>query len=406
MNLKSVVTADDMRLLARAALPKIAFDFIDGGVEDEDCLQSNRDSYRRYHLSPRYLVDVSKRDQSVDIFGTRYASPIGISPMGIAGFFRPGADLMLAHAAAAANVPYIMSSSACDSIERAMAIAPETTWFQIYGTKNPAIVEDFVRRAAELKVKVLALTIDTPILGGRERNVRNGFTRPIKLTPGIVLQGLSRPRWTLDFLKHGGVPMMENWLPYSEKKDANSVADLFGSQTPAPAQTWEVLRTIRKLWQGPLLVKGVLHPGDAATCAAAGADGIIISNHGGRQLDRAPAPLDVLPRIRDTVGKDMVLIVDGGVRRGSDVVIARCLGADLCTFGRPAMFAVAGAGQPGAEKLLQIMQRQIDMILTQIGCASFRDLGLHCLTGFEATGETALPAPAPKPHKLPTAATR
>jgi (S)-mandelate dehydrogenase len=379
MKLDAVVTAEDMRGLARSALPRIAFDFIDGGIMDEEGLAENRAAFRRHRLVPRYLVDVSRREQTVEIFGHRYASPIGISPMGIAGFFRPNADLMLARAAAEANIPYIMSSASCDSIESAMAAAPETTWFQIYGAKDPAIVEDLVRRATALKVKVLALTIDTPVIGGRERNIRNGFTRPLKLTPGIILQGLMRPRWTLDFLRTGGVPMMENWKPYSEKKDANSVADLYGSQTPAPAQTWEVLHLVRRLWKGPLLVKGVLHPEDALICARAGADGIIVSNHGGRQLDKAPAPLDVLGDIRAAVGDGMELIVDGGIRRGSDVVVALCLGARMCTFGRPAMFSVAGAGQAGATKLLKLMRNEIDMILAQIGCTSLGDLGAHRL---------------------------
>lgn len=380
MNLRTAVNAEDMRKLARSALPRIAFDFIDGGVADEEGLAENRAAFRRYRLVPRYLVDVSQREQTVAIFGSRYASPIGISPMGIAGFFRPGADLMLAKAAAKANIPYIMSSASCDSIESAMAAAPDTTWFQIYGTKDPAIVEDLVRRATALKVKVLALTIDTPVIAGRERNIRNGFTRPLKLTPDIILQGLLRPLWTLGFLRSGGVPMMENWKPYSAKKDANSVADLYGSQTPAPAQTWEVLHLVRRLWKGPLLVKGVLHAEDALICAKAGADGIIISNHGGRQLDTAPAPLDVLQDIRTSVGDGMELIIDGGVRRGSDVVIAMCLGARMCTFGRPAMFSVAAAGEAGATKLLSLMRSEIDTTLAQIGCTSLDGLGAHRLT--------------------------
>ncbi|TCH97030.1 alpha-hydroxy-acid oxidizing protein [Roseococcus sp. SYP-B2431] len=391
MKLNAVVNAEDMRALARSALPRIAFDFIDGGVADEEGLTENRAAFRRHKLVPRYLVDVSRRDQTVEIFGSRYASPIGISPMGIAGFFRPGADLMLARAAAEANIPYIMSSASCDSIERAMAVAPDTTWFQIYGTRDPAIVEDLVRRATALRVKVLVLTIDTPIIGGRERNIRNGFTRPMKLTPGIVLQGLLRPRWTLGFLKSGGVPVMENWKPYSARKDANSVADLYGAQTPAPGQTWEVLHLVRRLWNGPLLVKGVLHPEDALLCAEAGADGLIVSNHGGRQLDKAPAPLDVLRDIRARVGDRLELIVDGGVRRGSDVVVALSLGARMCTFGRPAMFSVAGAGQAGAAKLLKLMRSEIDMTLAQIGCTSLDDLGAHRLASAARDGQPDLP---------------
>lgn len=348
MRIRKAVNLHDMRECARAKLPRIAFDYIDGGVHDERGLAVNREALDRYSLMPRYLVDVSNPDQGVEIFGQPYASPVGVAPMGIAGFFRPGADLMLARAAAAARIPYVMSSASCDSIEAAAAAAPDSIWFQVYGTRNPGITRDLVRRAEAAKVKVLVLTVDTPTVAGRERNHRNGFRRPIRMTPSIILQGLARPAWAIGYLRHGGMPMMQNWAPYVADPTPDTAADLYGSETPAAGQTWEVLATVRKLWQGPLMVKGVLSPKDALLCRQHGADGIILSNHGARQLDRTPSPLEVVGQMRDAVGGDMVLGMDSGVRRGSDAVIAACLGIRFCLIGRPAMFAVAAGGEAGA----------------------------------------------------------
>src|SRR6202020_381322 len=196
MGLKQAINFDDIRVLARKRLPRIAFDFIDGGVDGEAALERNRVAFERYRLLPLYLIDVENRSQAVNLFGQDYASPFGISPMGIAGFFRPGADLMLARAAARFDVPYIMSSASCDSIEAAIAEAPKTTWFQIYGTRDPAITLDLVRRAKALGVRVLLMTVDTPVMGKRERNIRSGVRRPMKRTPSGILQVLGRPGCT------------------------------------------------------------------------------------------------------------------------------------------------------------------------------------------------------------------
>jgi (S)-mandelate dehydrogenase len=368
MRLNDAINFDDIRLLARKRLPRIAFDFIDGGVDGEVALERNRTAFDRYKLLPRYLIDVEKRSQSVNLFGHEYASPFGISPMGIAGFFRPGADLMLARAAARSDIPYIMSSASCDSIEAAMAEAPKTTWFQIYGTRDPRITVDLVRRAKELDVRVLLLTIDTPVMGKRERNVRNGFRRPMKMTPSVIMQGLSKPGWTYRYLTSGGIPMMENWRPYAAAgANANAVADLYGTQTPAPAQTWSMFEQVRKAWDGPLVIKGVMHPADALKCADLGADGIMVSNHGGRQLDSAPGSIDMLPAIADAVGSRMELLIDSGFRRGSDVGKALCLGAKAGFFGRPAMFGVAVAGETGASAVINIMRQELNLLMGQLG---------------------------------------
>jgi (S)-mandelate dehydrogenase len=368
MRLEQAINFDDIRVLARKRLPRIAFDFVDGGVDGEVALERNRVAFDRYKLLPRYLIDVENRRQTVKLFGHYYASPFGISPMGIAGFFRPGADLMLARAAARFDIPYVMSSASCDSIEAAMAQAPKTTWFQIYGTRDPRITLDLVRRARALGVRVLLMTVDTPVMGKRERNVRNGFRRPMKMTPSVILQGLSRPGWTYRYLTKGGIPMMENWRPYAaDGAGANAVADLYGEQTPTPAQTWSIFEQVRKAWDGPLVVKGVMHPADARKCLELGADGVMVSNHGGRQLDSAPGSIDVLPAIVDAVGGRMEVLIDSGFRRGSDVAKALCLGAKAAFFGRPAMFGVAAAGETGACKVIDIMRQEVSLLMGQLG---------------------------------------
>jgi (S)-mandelate dehydrogenase len=376
MGIARTINIEDIRLLAKRRLPRITFDFADGGVEDETALARNRDAFQRYRLVPRYLIDVSARSQATTLFGRRYASPFGIAPMGVTGFFRPGADLMLARAAAEADVPYIMSSASCDRLEDAVAIAPETTWFQLYGTKNPRINEDLVQRAQNAGVPVLIFTLDTPVMAKRERNMRNGYRRPMKMTAGVILQGLAAPAWTWRYLRSGGIPLMQNWQPYAAPgATANEVANLFGSETPAPAQTWAVLEAIRKQWRGPLVAKGVLHPADAKHCADIGVDGIIVSNHGGRQLDSVPSPMDMLPSIVSEVRGRTEILIDGGFRRGSDIVKALCLGANAALFGRPAIFGAAAAGPAGAKRVLDIFRGEIDLVMGQMGATGVEQLG-------------------------------
>lgn len=369
------INLHDFRALAIRKLPKIAFDFIDGGADDELGMLRNREAFSKHQLLPRYLVDVTKRDQSVELFGRRYASPIGISPTGMAGLFRTGADAMLAAAAKKANVPFLLSSASNLKIEEAARIAPDNVWFQMYATCDPAINHDLVKRAREAHVGVLVITVDVPVNSNRERNRRNGFTRPFRMTPAIMLDALTKPRWVMEYLKSGGMPMMSNWQPYAkEGASADEVADLYGTLTPAAMTSWNTVAAIREQWKGPLVIKGLLHPEDALMAAEHGADGIIVSNHGARQLDNAPSPLTMLPAIQAAVGKRVTLMLDSGVRRGADVVTAKCLGAQSCFFGRPTLYAVAALGQEGADQVFAIMRREVDAVLTQIGCGVFETL--------------------------------
>ena len=380
MSIERAVNLDDIRKLAKRYLPKIAFDFIEGGVDDEVCLRRNREAFERYAIVPRYLTDVSTRDQTTSILGQTFAHPFGISPMGLAGLFRPNADLMLAEAAAAANIPYLMSSASNNSIEAAAKVAPNNTWFQIYGARTDKITEDLVRRAGASGLRTLVVTVDVPVNSNRERNKRNGFTRPLKMRPSILLEALGHPAWLIRYFRAGGIPLMQNWAPYaSPGADANAVNDLYGTMTPSPSVNWATLARIRAMWSGSLAVKGILHPDDAVRAVDTGADAIIVSNHGGRQLDFAPSPLEMLPVIATAVGERAALIYDSGIRRGSDVIIALCLGARFALFGRPPLYGAAAAGTRGVARVIEILSREIDTVMAQIGCSRLDLLGPQLL---------------------------
>ena len=380
MTLDQTINISDLRRLAIRRLPRMAFDFIEGGCDDESGLAENEAAFAAHRLVPRYLVDVSQRDTSTQIAGQSFALPLGFAPTGAAGMFRHDADRMLARAAAASNVPFVLSNASHASIEEAVQAAPEQTWFQLYGIQNPDMAENMVRRAADAGVKTLVLSVDVPTQSNRERNRRNHFSQPLRVTPSMVFQAITHPSWTLDYFRNGGLPYMGNFRPYAPKgASAAAVGDLFVSVFPAPALTWSFLEKVRRQWPRKLFIKGIMHPDDALRSAEMGVDGVMVSNHGARQLDRAPSPLQVLPAIHAAVGDRMEITLDGGVRRGSDIVIALCLGARMVFVGRPALYGVAAAGGPGAKKAIDIFAHELGMVLAQIGCARTADLGPHFL---------------------------
>ncbi len=359
--------------MAKRRLPRIAFDYIEGGVEDERCLDRNEASFSRYQLTPRYLVDVAKRDQSIMLFDRKYDSPFGIAPTGLAGLFRAGADLMLARAAAAANLPFVMSGASTATVEAAAAIAPSNTWYQLYAARDPKISEDMIRRARDCALPTLVVTVDIPVNSKRERNLRNGFGLPLKLTPSIIAEALTHPKWLVEYFRHG-MPRFENWAPYSDKNSTTGAINLiFGKQTPATL-TWIEIEKFRQWWPRKLVLKGILHPGDAAKAVQLEVDGIWVSNHGGRQLDRAPSSVEAFPAIQAAVGGKTTLMLDSGVRRGSDIVTALCLGAQFVFVGRATLYGAAAAGLPGVHRAIDILRDEIDRVMAQLGCASLQQL--------------------------------
>jgi (S)-mandelate dehydrogenase len=384
MRLSDAINIEDLHRMAKRRLPKIAFDFIEGGLEDERGLERNTSAFHKHLLLPRYLVDVSVRDQSATLFGHTYASPFGIAPTGGAGLFRRGADLMLAESAAKANIPYIMSGASNDSIEAAAKVAPNHAWYQLYAAREAGVREDMIRRTADAGMAVLVLTVDVPVSSKRERNTRNGFAnirggllQALSLKPSILAEAMTHPGWIVDYLRHGGgTPMMQNWQPYAPAgANPEQVYNFARSIQPFDAQTWRDLEHYRRLFPRNLVVKGIMSPADALRAVEIGCDGIIVSNHGGRQLDQAPASLDVLPAITEAVGDKLVVLLDSGVRRGADILIALCFGAKFVFMGRPTLYGAAAGGIPGVNKAIAILREEIDLVMGQIGCLSLNELG-------------------------------
>ena len=384
MNFNQAINIEDLHRMAKRKLPRIIFDYIEGGVEDERGLARNEAAFHKHRLLPRYLVNVSKRDQSASLFGRTYASPFGISPTGGVGLYRREGEVMLAQAAAAANIPYIMSGGSNASMEEAARAAPNNLWFQLYAAKDADITDALIGRARDAGVGALVLTVDVPVHPKRERNYRNGFAtvrnggvlEALKLKPSILLEALTHPVWVYDYVRHGGAPTLGNWVAHAGNGASTAEVIRFGrTQTPAAAQTWRDLERYRRLFPRTLIVKGILNPADAVRAAEIGCDGVIVSNHGGRQLDQAPASLEALPAIKAAVGDRMTVMLDSGIRRGADILIARCLGAEFCFFGRPTLYGAVAGGLPGVKKAIDIFVNEIDLVMGQIGCASLDQLG-------------------------------
>jgi L-lactate dehydrogenase (cytochrome)/(S)-mandelate dehydrogenase len=384
MNLDSAINIEDLHRIARRKLPRVIFDYIEGGVEDERGLARNEAAFHKHRLLPRYLVDVSKRDQSATVFGRTYSSPFGISPTGGVGLYRREGEVMLAEAAAAANIPYIMSGGSNASMEEAARVAPNNVWFQLYAAKDGNVTDALIGRARDLGLGALVLTVDVPVHPKRERNYRNGFARvrsggvleALKLKPSIILEAMTHPAWIIEYVRLGGAPTLGNWVPHAGNGASKAEVIKFGrTQTPASAQTWRDLERYRRLFPRALVVKGILNPADAIRAAEIGCDGVIVSNHGGRQLDQAPASLEALPAVKAAVGDKMTVMLDSGVRRGADILIAFCLGAQFVFFGRPTLYGAVAGGLPGVKKVVDIFRSEIDLVMGQIGCPSLSELG-------------------------------
>lgn len=374
LNLDNSINLDDLRKIAKRRVPKLIYDFIEGGVDDEDGLGRNEDAFRRRGLLPRYLVDVSKVEQSCELFGRTYSSPFGIAPTGGISNYRRGGDLMLARAAREANIPFIMSGAATASMEDLVKVAPDHGWYQLYAARDKDIWRDMVKKADRLGISTLVITVDVPASSNRERNKRNGFGRPLRLTLATKLDALRRPLWLKDYLQHG-IAMLPNWQPYAPTgATAHEVGEFVANQIRGQL-SWADIAEIRQLWPRTLVIKGIMRVDDALRAAEAGVDGLMVSNHGARQLDRAPSPLDVLPELAKAVGARMTLMLDGGVRRGSDVLVAFASGAKFVFLGRPTLYGCVAGGQPGAAMAVRLLRGEIETVMAQIGCPTLDELG-------------------------------
>ena len=353
----------DLRRLAQRRLPRALFDFYDGGAEDETTLRANRSAFDRQRLRPRVLVDVAEVDTTTQLLSQPAALPLAIAPTGAPGFGWPGADIAIAQAAAAVGIPYALSSSATTSIEAVARHAPGRLWFQAYVLRDRAYFEQMIRRAEACGYEALMITVDLPVGGKRERDFRNDFSIPFRFTSKNVLDFALHPRWALRIARHG-MPQMETLSGLAQPAGGGSptASDIASSvgRNYDPGFDWARLQQVRALWPRRLIVKGVAHPDDAMRLVDAGVDAIVVSNHGGRQLDGAAATLDLLPEVVAAVRGRIPVLMDGGVRRGSDIIKALALGAQAVLVGRATLYGAVAAGRPGAQRALAILRDELE----------------------------------------------
>jgi L-lactate dehydrogenase (cytochrome)/(S)-mandelate dehydrogenase len=367
------VSVEDFRQLARRRLPKSVFEFVDGGAGQELTLRDNRAGFERMRLLPRILTDVSQPDLTTTLWSRTYPTPLMISPMGSCALVRPGADIAIASAAAARGIPYTLSTMATTGIERMARVVEGPLWFQLYVLKDFDFNRRLVRQAEEFGYSALVVTVDLQTGGKREKDLRNGISIPLRPSLRHMIEGITHPAWSLRLLR-GGLPQFENVRGYLGDISAGpTIAARVGRNLHAGFD-WDDFRTIRDWWKGPLIVKGVLHPDDAVRLIGEGADGIWVSNHGGRQLDGAVASIDATGAVHAAVGGRASILIDSGVRTGMDVIKAKARGAAASAIGRAALFG-AVAGQTGVERVLDILLEEIATGLKLCGVPGFQQVG-------------------------------
>ena len=365
---------EDLRRVARRRLPRGVFDYIDGGAEDERTLARNCNAFERLEFRPRVLRDVGETDASTTLLGRRLPYPLVLAPTGFTRMADPAGELAVARAAARVGLPYVLSTLSTRSIEEVAAVSDGPRWFQVYAWRDRGLLKELVERAAASGYETLMLTVDTAVVGRRERDVRSGFTLPPKLGLGTLVDGVLHPGWTLAFLRSEPIVFANvAGRAVGDGSDPVSLADYINTQFD-PSLGWRDVEWLKSIWNGPLVLKGVQTVEDAEMAADAGVDAVALSNHGGRQLDDAPPPLELIAPVVDRVGDRLEVICDGGVRRGSDVVKAVALGARACMTGRAYLYALGAGGERGVDRLLGWFDESIHRSLALIGCPSIERL--------------------------------
>ena len=371
---RKALNIGDLERLARRRLPNFVFEYIYGGADDEQTLARNRAIFDDYLFQPRTLTKVGKRDLTTPLLGASCAMPLVIGPTGYNGLVTQEGDTKLASAAANRRIPFVLSNVSTTSLEDIAAVEGANVWMQIYFYRDRDYVRQLIERCRNADYETLVVTTDSAIYGNREWDARN-FRKPMKLDARNLLHVLSRPRWVLDVLVPDGVPTFKNLgdlLPPG-KNTVQGASAVIGEQLD-PSLNWDDIAWLRDYWPGKLVLKGLLSGEEAERAASLGVDGIVLSNHGGRQLNHARSPLEVLPEARRLVGERCQLYVDSGFRRGTDVVKALALGADAVWLGRATLYGLAAGGQAGVEHALDILQGEIDRTIGLLGCSSVAEL--------------------------------
>ena len=367
---RSLPTVADARALAASRLPRLIYDFIDGGAGQERGLAGNTVDLDRVLLQPRCLADVTAISLKTKLMGREWSVPFGIAPMGMCDLAWPGTDHAFAALSQRHDLPLGVSTASSTPLEELLRRSDGRAWFQLYVTGSANDALSLSDRAARAGYDTLILTVDVPRIGKRPRDVRNGFSTPFRMTPRHFLDFATHPNWSLSTLA-SGTPRMANFSGANAKG--------YDRNAPRTGANWGFLQQLRERWRGRLIVKGVLSVEDAIRIRDLGVDALSVSNHGGRQLDSAPSPITVLPQIRQAVGPDYPLLFDSGIRSGEDIVKARALGADFVLIGRPFLYATAAIGPEGAQRLFDCLHGEIETALAQLGVASIRSVSRACV---------------------------
>lgn len=370
----------DLRRLARRRVPRGVFDYIDGAAEDEITYARNNSSFQRFEFKPRVLRNVSKIDTASPILGHTRPFPLILSPTGFTRIAHSQGELAVARVADRLGIPYTLSSLSTRSIEEVREVSNGDLWFQVYVWKDKGLLSEMLDRASAADYSTIVITVDTAVLGRRERDVRRGFTLPPKIGPGTIIDGVLHPQWTLDFLRHPPI-RFANIVGKSvgDGTDPISLSEFISSQFD-PSLSWDDIQWFRDRWEGKIVVKGIQTVEDASIAAGQEVDAVALSNHGGRQLDGAPPPIELVAPVREEVGDAMEIYCDGGIRRGSDILKALAVGADAAMAGRAYLYGLGAAGEAGVDHALGLLHNGLERSMALVGCGSTAEVDSQCVT--------------------------
>ena len=365
---------DDLRLLAKKRVPRAVFDYADGAAEDELTKDNNRNAFKKWKFIPDVLVDVAEVDTQTKVLGTEMPYPFALGPTAISYLFHHSGEPAVARAASERNFPSKLSSIASTNIEDYADASDCSVWYQMYVWKNREISNDFIKRCKEKNYKAIMLTVDVPVGGKRERDLRSGMTIPPRLTLSSIIDAAFHPSWWWNFIFGPKIKFANVKERFMGKNKNFSNMMTYMNQQFDPSVTWDEAKEIASMWGGPFAIKGLMNADDAEKAIEIGASAIVISNHGGRQLDSAVAPIDVLPEIAERVNGRAEILIDGGIRRGTDIVKAIALGADACLIGRPWVYGLAAKGEKGVGIVIDVLSSEVTRTLQLLGCKSIKDV--------------------------------
>jgi len=380
--MKNIACIEDLRALARRKVPKAFFEYADGGSYNEETLRANRAELEPIKLRQRVMVDVSERSLATTIIGQKVSAPFALAPIGLCGMQYGDGEILSAQAAEEAEIPFILSTMSINSIEQVAEATTKPFWFQLYVIRDRGFSKDILSRATKAGCNALVLTVDLQVLGQRHRDVCNGMTVPPQIRLKNIIDMATKPEWVFSILK-GKSKTFGNLAGHVKgMDDVTSLAQWTNSQFD-PALNWKDVDWIKKVWPGKLIIKGILDVEDAKTALKLGADAIVVSNHGGRQLDGAPSSISALPAIAQAVGSDTEVLFDGGIRTGSDMLRALALGARACLIGRAYIYGLGAGGKTGVAKAIDILKKELSVAMALTGTTSIKEVGPQVIVGGE-----------------------